>query len=71
MPSTLKEMLDMQDRTCLITGACGYVGEALTFAFSEMGCNLILLDHPSIGFLHHSKYQYWLYFHSLHNIPYL
>ncbi len=46
MPSTLKEMLDIQDRTCLITGACGYVGEALTFAFSEMGCNLILIDHP-------------------------
>ena len=46
MSLTIKEMLDMKGRTCLITGACGKVGQALSFAFSEMGCNLVLLDHP-------------------------
>ena len=46
MSLTIKEMLNINGRTCLITGACGKVGQALTFAFSEMGCNLILLDHP-------------------------
>lgn len=46
MSLTIKEMLDMKGRTCLITGACGKVGQALSFALSEMDCNLILLDHP-------------------------
>ncbi len=39
-------MLNIKGRTCLITGACGKVGQALSFALSEMGCNLVLLDHP-------------------------
>ena len=36
----------MQGRTCLITGCCGKVGRELTYALSELGSNLILLDHP-------------------------
>ena len=46
MSLKVKEMLDMQGKTCLITGACGHIGRALTFALSEMGCNLVILDHP-------------------------
>ena len=40
-------MLNMEGRTCLITGACGKVGQALSFTLSEMDCNLVLLDHPN------------------------
>lgn len=46
MSFTVNEMLNIKGRTCLITGACGKVGQALSFALSEMGCNLVLLDHP-------------------------
>ena len=46
MTLKVEEMLDIKGRTCLITGASGHVGRALTFAFAEMDCNLILLDHP-------------------------
>lgn len=47
MTLKVEEMLDIKGRTCLITGASGHVGQALTFAFAEMDCNLILLDHPN------------------------
>ena len=47
MSLTIKDMLNMEGRTCLITGACGKVGQALSFTLSEMDCNLVLLDHPN------------------------
>ena len=47
MKLKVEEMLDIKGRNCLITGASGHVGQALTFAFAEMDCNLILLDHPN------------------------
>ena len=47
MTIKVKEMLDIKGRTCLITGASGHVGQALSFALAEMDCNLILLDHPN------------------------
>lgn len=46
MSSKIQKMLDMQGRTTLITGSCGKVGRELTYALSELGSNLILLDHP-------------------------
>ncbi len=46
MPSKIQKMMDMQGKTCLITGSCGKVGKELSYAFSELGSNLILLDHP-------------------------
>ena len=47
MTLKVKEMLDIKGKNCLITGASGHVGQALTLAFAEMDCNLILLDHPN------------------------
>ena len=46
MSLTINKMLNIKGRTCLITGACGNVGQELSLALSEMGCNLVLLDHP-------------------------
>ena len=47
MPSSIFNLLDMKGRTSLITGATGYCGRAIANALSELGSDVILVDHPN------------------------
>ena len=40
----IKNLMDMQNRTALITGAGGHLGRAISLALAELNCNLILVD---------------------------
>ena len=49
---SLKKLVNMNNRTVLITGACGHLGKLISETTSEMGANLIITDHPSKNLLH-------------------
>ena len=46
MNTSVRKLLDISGRVCLITGATGYCGRSITHALSELGCDVIILDHP-------------------------
>lgn len=48
--TALKELMDMRERTVLITGATGYLGRTIADALAELGANLILVDRPGSDF---------------------
>lgn len=43
---TLKELMDMQGRRVLITGADGWLGRTIADTLAELGAELILVDRP-------------------------
>ena len=47
---TLNQLMSLKGRTALVTGACGFLGQAICQALAELGCNLILLDLPGSKF---------------------
>ena len=47
MSGSVLKLLDMKGRTSLITGATGYCGRAIINALSELGSDVILVDHPN------------------------
>ena len=55
MTTLVKKLLDMKGRNCLITGATGHCGKEITFALSELGSDVILLDHPNSKLLEFSN----------------
>lgn len=44
----INDLLNLRDRTALITGAGGKLGIFISKALAELGCNLILVDHPDM-----------------------
>ena len=55
MPSSILNLLDMKGRTSLITGATGYCGRAIANALSELGSDVILVDHPNTELIDFAK----------------
>tara|TARA_B110000259_G_scaffold75050_1_gene88297 strand:+ start:232 stop:1041 length:810 start_codon:yes stop_codon:yes gene_type:complete len=49
-PPTIKNLLNLNGRTALITGAAGNLGKEISGALAELGADLILVDHPDINF---------------------
>ena len=47
---TLKELMNLDGRTALVTGACGFLGSVICETLAEQGCDLILLDLPDSNF---------------------
>jgi NAD(P)-dependent dehydrogenase (short-subunit alcohol dehydrogenase family) len=43
---TLKELMDMQGRRALITGASGWLGSTMADSLAELGADLVLVDRP-------------------------
>lgn len=41
---TIKELMDLKGRAALVTGAAGYIGQAICSAMAELGASLILID---------------------------
>lgn len=46
----ISDLMSLKDRTALITGAGGKLGVFISKALAELGCDLILVDHPNIDF---------------------
>ena len=42
--STIQNLFDLSGRIALVTGACGHLGRALSFALAEAGANLIIVS---------------------------
>ena len=40
----MKSLMDLSDRTALITGGAGHIGMAMAEAVAEQGCRVVLLD---------------------------
>lgn len=47
---TIKEMMNLNGRTALITGCCGRLGSQMALTIAELGGDLILLDKPKADF---------------------
>ena len=47
---TIKEMMNLNGRTALITGCCGRLGSQMALTIAELGGDLILLDKPKANF---------------------
>ena len=52
---SVSNLINMKDKTSLITGATGYCGQAITNALSELGSNVIIMDHPNSNLIEFSK----------------
>ena len=48
---TLKQLMDMQGRRVLITGATGYLGRMMAETLAEMGADILLVDLPNSNFV--------------------
>jgi NAD(P)-dependent dehydrogenase (short-subunit alcohol dehydrogenase family) len=49
--TTLSQLMDMRKHRFLITGATGYLGQAITETLAEVGADLILVDRPGSNFI--------------------
>jgi NAD(P)-dependent dehydrogenase (short-subunit alcohol dehydrogenase family) len=47
---TLNQLMSLKGRIALVTGACGFLGQAICETLAEQGCDLILLDLPGAKF---------------------
>jgi NAD(P)-dependent dehydrogenase (short-subunit alcohol dehydrogenase family) len=47
----IQQLIDMNNRTTLITGATGYLGKCMAETLAELGSNLILVDRPKSDYL--------------------
>jgi NAD(P)-dependent dehydrogenase (short-subunit alcohol dehydrogenase family) len=47
---TLNDLMNLDGRTALVTGACGFLGSVICETLAEQGCDLILLDLPDSNF---------------------
>jgi NAD(P)-dependent dehydrogenase (short-subunit alcohol dehydrogenase family) len=41
---TISELISLNGRNALVTGACGCLGKVISETLAELGCNLLLLD---------------------------
>ena len=48
--TTLNELMSLQNRCALITGATGRLGSVIADVLAEFGADLILVDHPRTDF---------------------
>ena len=46
----ISQLMSMRNRKVLITGACGALGRTFAETISELGGDLILVDHPGVDF---------------------
>ena len=46
MMKSIKQLMDMHERTVLITGALGGLGQVFAETISELGGDLLLVDYP-------------------------
>jgi NAD(P)-dependent dehydrogenase (short-subunit alcohol dehydrogenase family) len=53
--TTLSELMDMRGHRALITGATGYLGQAIAETLAEVGADLILVDRPGSNFIELEK----------------
>lgn len=44
--NTIKNLLNLENRIVLITGANGFLGKVFANSLSELGASLVLVDHP-------------------------
>lgn len=44
---SIHELISLQGKTALLTGACGGMGRMISFQLADLGCNLLLLDKYS------------------------
>lgn len=49
--TTLSQLMDMREHRVLITGATGYLGQAMAETLAEVGADLILVDRPGSNFI--------------------
>jgi NAD(P)-dependent dehydrogenase (short-subunit alcohol dehydrogenase family) len=49
---TIPALMDLNDRTALITGAIGGIGQEIALTIAELGGNLILVDRPNSNYDH-------------------
>ena len=47
MIASVKKLIDMKGKTCLITGATGHLGKVMANCLSELGSDLVIVDHPN------------------------
>lgn len=59
--TTIKELISLNGRCALITGATGGLGQMMADTLAELGADLILVDRPSSDFtsLSHSLGERW------------
>jgi NAD(P)-dependent dehydrogenase (short-subunit alcohol dehydrogenase family) len=50
MMTTVKQLMALDGRTALITGAAGGLGSTMAKALAELGADLILVDRPGVDF---------------------
>ena len=48
---TVRQLMDMSNRTILITGATGGLGRHMAETMAELGGNLILVDRPGSNYV--------------------
>ena len=46
----VSDLMDLRDRTAVITGASGHLGRMMAVALAELGASLILVDRPGSDF---------------------
>ena len=47
MIASVKKLIDMKGKTSLITGATGHLGKVMANCLSELGSDLVIVDHPN------------------------
>ena len=48
--TTIKELINLQGRRALITGATGYLGKVFAHTLGELGADLVLVDRPGSNY---------------------
>jgi NAD(P)-dependent dehydrogenase (short-subunit alcohol dehydrogenase family) len=48
--SSIAQLMDLQGRRAVITGATGEIGKQISITLAELGCDLVLVDRPGSDF---------------------
>jgi NAD(P)-dependent dehydrogenase (short-subunit alcohol dehydrogenase family) len=56
---TIQQLMKLDNRTAIITGGEGHIGEAIASALCEAGANIIILDLPNASKIKHSHFSYF------------